>query len=228
MKKIIERLCPLPPPEKRTLLPSLYYRGELKNNIEPTRDADYLFYQVGSILEKIAFILLALCLLDVWLKTGFLIDLELIQKNKISFVWQWGNIMGPCSAFIAYLAYLRIRLTIDLKNEPVPIFFSKEAFQKELSRHGRRALVSTSGIFSVLFLVVVPIVAMTFGNQSMPDPDDMYYGLHFNNTLWQVIALQVLYLYTVPLFIMCGLSAALMFEKSFRFFLQMEKDMQQL
>ncbi|MGH1397667.1 MAG: hypothetical protein ACRBCT_00440 [Alphaproteobacteria bacterium] len=222
MKDLVERIWPLPSAEKRKLLPSILYSMHLKKGLQASRDGDYLFYNAGAIFEKFCYAALTLCLLDVGFNLGFYVDLDLLEKNKMSFIGHWANIVMPIFILLFVLCYLRIRLTIDMKNDQIPFFMSKDFFRQRTKREN----IGTVVFMVFIVCVVIPLAMPDSGFQDAANPSASSDWMHFNNNVFFVFAWQSTCLAAMPFMLIMGLSCALFLEKMIRFYPESQKDIE--
>jgi hypothetical protein len=205
----------LPPPEKRKpwwILPLGLFYGKW---FRLERDGEYLCYLSAAVTLLIELILLAAMLLDIVLKTGWLIDVSELREQPTIFLAVFMEIMCKIAPLLVVLFYLRLRLTMDLKNDVIPITLRPAV----LKGHTRKRWVSVSlfGIGLGGAVLSLPQTSLIWFLQ--------HYGLQGN--LSAIIVAQVLEIGGIAFIMSVTLSCALILEKAIRFFPQAQEDLPQ-
>ena len=179
------------------------------------RDAHFLCYQLCRTVLLFGLAVLAVLLLDIWLRTGLFFDPEAFQKNKLLLPIEFSKIMGPAAFGMTILFYLRARLSINLRNDELLVLMHKAIL---LGYSRRRWILRSMFVVGIglpcLFLAHIVVIRFT---------------LHFNmQDSLSFILLPQLFLEVGGL---AGVSFALMsyslvFEKTIRFFPHLEHDLQ--
>jgi hypothetical protein len=213
-KNLIERLWPLPAPEKRRLLPFLFVTKEFRNRIRPERDGDYLCWQVGALTQMIGVAFLGVLLVDLGGQFGWFLDLKAVAETKAYFVVAWLDVVGKTSILLGLLCYLRLRLPMDLKNEQIPLPVRKKAF---------RGITRRDWTQRTAFLAVLIVGMLAFPEAAAGGLMEMW---NIQDNLVAVVIEQVAYVFLVPIAVVLGVSMALFFEKSMRFFPEAQADLE--
>lgn len=207
------RFWPLPPQNTRVARQILFAPQRILNSFKMNRDSDYLCYQSWRLTQAICLGLLIILSIDIFFELGLFIDKNAVSSKKIVFAVTWLNLAGKCALILAFAFYLRIRLSVDLKNDLVPFLVKGEVF----SRLSRREWTQTSAlILFMVFLVCGYSGSAAGGLMKM-------YNLE-NNTLAVVIEVLAL-AYLLPFLVPFGISHALILEKSLRFFPDAQKNL---
>lgn len=213
MKKFLVRFWPLPPVERRKAYP-FFIRFD--KTIRLNRDGDYLCYQAGALVYYLGITVLFLMLLDIFFGWNWLVDQTLLSQKKIYFVSVWLDVVQDVAALILLLFYLRVRLVMDIKNDPVPVFFKKSAvLGKE-----RREL-----IFLSIFAVAVSLVPFVF---SYTGEEGVVRRLGASDNLFATIIWQGGFIFGLSFFSCWAMSSFLLLEKAIRFFPELHEDLKNL
>ena len=202
MKSWVTKIWPLPPVKKRKLWPFFMVGKIIKQGCRVERDGDYLFYQVGSLIEKISFIAFSITLIDLYFETEILVNQNLLATNKTAIIAAWGKIMGPVVFILGWITYLRIRLPMDLANQQIPFFLDK-SFMRQCNC---REWTLTAAILVTLFLIIFPFTLPHF---SIAEDNilNKTFGMHFNTVA--AISFEALFALIAGGATACALSSAI-------------------
>lgn len=214
MKEIIEKFWKLPPSTQRRCWSILFMPKQFKVRLRPERDGDYLCCQAGAIVQAIGFCFLAVLLIDVVGQFEWFIDQELFADRKVLFIITWMKLMSIVAPFLTILFYLRLRLTMDLKNEQIPFLAAKD-FMRRLKR---REWIQSAA----LFLIVI-FFGMTMPETYSQGFIEMY---HLENSVVAAVIHQATFAFVIPFFVSFLISQALVLEKSIRFFPRAQEDLE--
>lgn len=213
VQDIVRNLWPLPPPERRRrkwiLPPGIFPRP-------PTleRDGDYLCHLAAATAFSISLIVLVLLALDAALQTAILISGEALAGRALTFMERFMEIMCPIALGLTAVFYLRVRLTIDVRHNPMPFLTNRELMLKQ-TRSDR--------IWSMILLLCLLISLMTFPRISGIALFERY---HKENSLPLILIWQTV-LVTMPALAVVGtISCALNLEKLIRFFPESQNDLE--
>jgi hypothetical protein len=122
VKKFFDRIWPLAEPElrKEWLLPIAFSF----KNFSVKNDGEYLCYLFSIFIILSSTALMAILLLDVYFGYHlFITELVDLSKNKLIFYYKYWSITTWPFLALAFIFYLRIRLTLDIKDNDIPITF---------------------------------------------------------------------------------------------------------
>lgn len=212
MKKVvvwINRLWPLPSLDKRKLWP-FFAISRIKGEVfKLERDADYLLYQAGALMEKVSLLVFFLTLLEVFTKTNFFVDQYVLVENKTALVSAWGKVMGPVMFVVGLTVYLRIRLPMNIEQEQIPFLMNKEA-TRNLSLRDMRIYAL---FFAVVGLFMFPWMVPYF----ISGTSFVFEITHMRTNFGVAILLEAMFAFAVGPMLCISLSSALIYEKASRF-----------
>lgn len=201
----------MPPVEKRKRFPLVPRLNE--EIVRLDRDGDYLCYQAGALVYYMGIAILCFMLVDVLFSWELLIDPDILAEKKIHFVSAWHETLKKFAFPIAVLFYLRLRLTIDLKNDRVPVFLDIGVISRTDSR---RQVIGTAA-----FALTVSLLFLLF---PYTGEGGFLYRVGIENNLIAIMILQFVFLIGAFAFTCWAISMAFVLEKSVRFFTKIKRD----
>lgn len=167
LKMLLERLIPLPEPEKRCGgFPP--YRW-LHPGLRIERDADYLCYLLFKTGFYVGMCFFVFVLIDMHFKAGIFIDMEAFQQDKLLFSLALTKIMAVVMAILTPVFYLRTRLFMDIKNDGIPFLIRRIMLRgkpkKKWVRLGVWILFVSIAIISGSYI----LIAQVTGHYNMQD-----------------------------------------------------------
>jgi hypothetical protein len=124
---LLDRLFPLPPPERRRA--SAFLLKYMGPNLRLERDADYLTYVCYKFILIIYLLFLGLIVCDSYAGTNVLIAPGTFAHDKLLIPVAFTRFTAGPTLIVTLAFYLRIRFAIDLRHEMPPRVINKWALQ---------------------------------------------------------------------------------------------------
>ena len=177
-------------------------------------DSDYLCYLLCMAVIFLCAASTGVMLLDMTFGADYLFAPSAFEGNKLPLPLKLWHFVGWPSLFLALIFYARIRLPLNLSCDHIPVLINKAFFLKGYSKLRWLALAGVSACVGLLLLFGPPVFILGVARQ---------YGIQ--NSLGFVLLLMILQ------FMACGAGATwfmcslLLFEKTLRFFPQLQQDL---
>lgn len=211
MKELVERIWPLPAANSRrdTIIPLKW----LNKFFSLQKDGEYLAYLLVKVAILYGALTLAILTIDIFGRLGLAIDQTSFQHNKLLLPEAYKKLTAIPFLILAIIFYLRFRLTINIKNDTIPVFVHRAL----LVGYSRR-----TWIFRCLFMIIMSVAGVFVSDIVLSK-----FILHFHQEnsivfVWLVQLFGVLGTGPLAVILMCF---ALTLEKSIRFFPEFEQDL---
>ena len=200
-------------PEDRNC--GIFNRKWINSRLDPTRDVDYYLLALYTFLFWLGLIFMSLMIADLCFETDLILNAQDFEVEKYNFFLVYSMVMGPTTFLIALYFYIRLRLSISLRDTFI-VFLLPDNHVHHVMGKGKCSLIGRTVFgfccsFVIFFLPhILPITLMNYFH--LPKHDLLIFVIN----LLPVIA--------VPLGAVWFVYHGLMLEKAIRFFLQIEKE----
>jgi hypothetical protein len=167
-----------------------------------------------DIVACVGYVLFVSLVADAYLRSGFLIDPQELDHNRLLFAVTYSHLIGWPALILTIAFYLRIRLPLDIKTDAIPVLMNRALLVGYSKKRWLLRVVLLGGLsLAAIFFAQMVAIRVT-------------HHFHQEENIWFIATLTSLFGVWGPATAgMVFISYACVAEKVIRFFPEFERDL---